>query len=77
MIKIFLLWIIALIAIYLGLVIFNNVVLTFILFYGAICLLKPIIDLMIINKKNYKEYLLYLGFKNSKNTIIPSSITGI
>jgi CAAX protease family protein len=77
MLSILLLWVIAPLSIYFGLVIFNNVVLTFILFYGIICLLIPIADLMIIQKKNIKEYLHYLGFRNFKRTLIPSAIIGI
>jgi membrane protease YdiL (CAAX protease family) len=77
MLSILLLWIIVPIAIFFSLVVFNNVILTFILFYGVICLLIPIVDLFIIQKKNIKEYLQYLGFKNFKKTIIPSTIIGI
>jgi membrane protease YdiL (CAAX protease family) len=71
------LWILAPISIYLGLIVFNNVALTFILFYGFICLIIPIIDLIIIQRKNIKDYFAFLGFKNIKETFLPSFIIGI
>lgn len=77
MLSILLLWIIAPIAIYCGLIICNNVVLTFILFYIGICLIIPIADLIIFQKKDLKEYIRYLGFKNCKKTLIPSTIIGV
>lgn len=77
MLSIIFLWVIVPLSIYFGLIFFNNVILTFILFYGIICLLIPIVDLMIIQKKNIKEYFHYLGFRNFKKTLIPSTIVGI
>ncbi len=77
MFKILLLWIIAPIAIFLSLIVFNNVTLTFILFYGVVCLMVPIIDLIIIQKMSFKEYFQSLGFNNFKKAVIPATIIGI
>jgi len=74
---ILLLWIIVPIAIYLSLIVLNNVVVTFILFYVIICVLIPIVDLIFMQKKSLKEYLQYIGFCNLKKTFIPATIIGI
>jgi membrane protease YdiL (CAAX protease family) len=73
---ILILWIIVPVAIYLGLAVFHNVVLTFIVFYGIICLLIPIVDLLFLQKKSILEYLGCLGFRDFKKNLIPSALIG-
>jgi len=77
MVLILMLWSLAPISIYLGLIVFNNIILTFLLFYGLVCLIIPMFDLMIIQRKSMKEYLNYFGFKNFRQTFMPSFTIGI
>ncbi len=77
MIKILILWIIAPVSIFLGLVVFNNVALTFLVFHGFICLCIPIVDLLIIQKKGIRNYLEFIGLKNIKKTILPAIVVGL
>lgn len=77
MILIFVLWLIAPISIYSGLVLLNNTLLTFILFHGVICLCIPLIDYLLIQKKSIHNYLKDIGLINLKNTILASLLTGL
>lgn len=71
------LWLVAPLSIYLGLNIFKSVVLTFILFYGVICLGIPVMDLILIQKKRVKDYFREIGFLNFKKAFHPSFVFGL
>ena len=77
MLQVLILWLTAPISIYFSLIVLNNVYLTFILFYGVVCLLIPIIDIIGFHKMKIKDYLRCIGFTNFKGTLIPSLILGL
>lgn len=77
MFVVFLLWLLAPLSIYLGLIIFNSVHLTFILFFGGICLAIPLFDLLVIQKKRLRDFFILLGFQNFKKASLPAVCLGI
>ncbi|RQV98887.1 CPBP family intramembrane metalloprotease [bacterium] len=64
-------------SIYFGLIVLQNVPLTFILYHGIICLGIPLIDFTMIQKQTVGQYLNALGFRNFRKTLFPSLITGL
>ena len=64
-------------AIFLGLFVLKSALLTFILFYGFVCLLVPLVDLVIIQKKGGKDFLTFLGFKKFGKSFFPALIAGL
>lgn len=77
LISIILLWLVAPVSIYLGLIVFNSISFTFITFYGLVCIAIPIIDFVLIRKMDFREYLRTIGFKNFKQTALPATLLGI
>ena len=77
MFYILLLWLLAPISIYLGLITFNSAFITFVLFYGVICVLIPVLDLIIIQRKAGKAFFQEIGFINFKRVFLPSFIFGV
>jgi len=73
---ILLLWLLAPLSIFLGLIIFESVTITFLLFYGLVCFSIPAIDILIIQRKKLKECFTLLGFTNLRHTILPAIIYG-
>jgi len=63
-------------SIYFGLIIQESTALTFLLFYGGVCLVIPIVDLKFIRKLPTKTVFQTLGFQNLRKTILPSLILG-
>ena len=74
---ILLLWLLAPSSIFLGLIIFESVVITFLLFYGFVCFSIPAIDILIIQRQKLKYYFSFLGFTNLRQSILPAIICGL
>ncbi|MCD6578968.1 CPBP family intramembrane metalloprotease [bacterium] len=64
-------------SVFVGLKIFSSILITWILYYGVVCICIPIFDFLIIKKHNLKEFFSILGFKNIKKSILPSIFLGI
>jgi membrane protease YdiL (CAAX protease family) len=64
------------ITVFLGLIVFGNVTLVFIMFHGCVCVGVPLIDLLIIKKKSIKDIYRYIGLENFKKSILPAVIIG-
>lgn len=76
MISIIILWLLAPVTIYLGLITFKSVLITFIAFYGIVCITIPIVDHMMIRRRTIRQYLIELGFINFKQTALPALLLG-
>jgi len=77
MLSVFILSTLASLVIYLGLIIFNNLYLTFFLFYGIICLAIPTIDFFLIKKYPVKKIKHLLGFLNFKKSVFKGIFIGL
>ncbi|MBN2618855.1 MAG: CPBP family intramembrane metalloprotease [Spirochaetales bacterium] len=64
------------ISIYLCLILIENIPLTLFVYQVLICLFIPIIDIVYLKKKSFKNYLLEIGFRKLKKNLLPSFITG-
>jgi membrane protease YdiL (CAAX protease family) len=64
-------------SVFMGVVVFNNVIVTFFLFHIIVCLLIPLFDLVIFGGKALSVALEYLGFKNFNRGIIPGISLGL
>ena len=65
------------IIIFLGLIILNSVTLTFIMFYGFVCVLIPFIDLVCLKRYSVSELLKSLGFSNFRKTFLIGIVLGL
>ncbi len=77
MVTVLMLCLLASLSIYIGLILFENVLLTFILFHGLVCCLIPIIDLTLVQKSGFKGYLTFIGFRHFQKISLPAILTGI
>jgi len=77
MVTIICLSLLAPIVIYLGLNILNNVSLTFIMFYGFVCVIIPVFDLIILKKYTIHRLLTSLGFLKFKKSFLFGAISGL
>ncbi|MDK1029210.1 MAG: type II CAAX endopeptidase family protein [Anaerolineae bacterium] len=64
-------------SIFIGLFIFTNAFITFLLFHGLVCVGIPIIDLYIIKKQNYSSIVKSLGLLSNKNSTKAGVYSGI
>jgi len=77
MIQVLFLCLIAPTSVFLGLIVFKNILITFILFYGVVCLFVPVTDIMIIRQQGLRDFVDALGFKNIKKTVLPATGLGL
>ena len=75
--RVFFLWFIVPVSIYFGLIVFKNIFVTFILFYGVVCVLVPVLDFIFIQQTGWKIFFVELGFKNSKRSLLPAVGLGL
>jgi len=77
MIVVVLLSILAPLSIYIGLVLLNSAPLTFLFFYGGVCLVIPFIDLKLVRKYPINKVLQSLGFKYFKKSFSHALLLGL
>jgi membrane protease YdiL (CAAX protease family) len=64
-------------SVFIGLNIFNNVAITFLMFHFGICVLIPWIDLAIIKRLSIKEIMGLIGFRNFRKNIGWGALLGV
>jgi membrane protease YdiL (CAAX protease family) len=65
------------IVIFIGLNVLSDIYLTFILFYGVVCILIPLFDWRFKSKILFKNYLTEAGFIFFKKSLLPGIIVGL
>ncbi len=75
----FFIMILASLAVIIPLTVFNNLLLVFIFYYLAICLVVPLIDLLVVKRRPINECLQFLGFtdENKKRAIVFGILHGM
>ncbi len=64
-------------AIYVGLMLSHNIGLTFVLFYGLVCVPVPVFDLFIRQKYSLHDVGRILGLRHFRASLLPGTLLGI
>lgn len=65
------------VAVFTGLVILNSIFTTYILFYGVVCVAVPLLDRVVFHKQTISEFLRYIGFVNTRKSLLPGLLVGV
>ncbi len=76
MLPVLILMLLPAIAVYAGLILLNSILATYILFYGVVCIAVPLLDRVVFHKQNVREFLRYIGFVNTKKSLLPGLLVG-
>ncbi|RKZ09482.1 hypothetical protein DRQ25_06210 [Candidatus Fermentibacteria bacterium] len=64
------------VAVFTGLILLNSIFATYILFYGMVCVIVPLLDRIVIHRQTLREFLRYIGFVNIRKSLLPGLLIG-
>jgi len=64
------------VAVFTGLILLNSIFATYILFYGMVCVIVPLLDRIVIHRQTLREFLRYIGFVNIRKSLLPGLLSG-
>jgi len=65
-----LIMLLAVLSVVLPLLVFKNVFITFVLYYGVVSLCVPLFDLFVVRRMRWREAMDFLGFKQDKTSLL-------
>ena len=76
MLPVLILMLLPAVAVFTGLILLNSIFATYILFYGMVCVIVPLLDRIVIPRQTLREFLMYIGFVNSRKSLLPGLLSG-
>jgi membrane protease YdiL (CAAX protease family) len=64
------------VAVFTGLILLNSIYATYILFYGVVCVVIPLLDRVVIHRQNMRGFLRFTGLVNIRKSLLPGLFIG-
>ena len=64
------------VAVFTGLILLNSILATYILFYGVVCVVVPLLDRVVLHRQNVREFFRFIGLVNIRKSLLPGLIVG-